>query len=127
MVKKILIIEDEKKLLATLVYLLSYAGYEVLQAEDGLDGLEQVMLKKPDLILCDIIMPRLSGYGFLKQHCLSKYSHIPVVLMSAKSSIEDELKGIALGAKVYIRKPFNFQQLDMIIKEQVRVEVRFNI
>ncbi|WP_016990963.1 response regulator transcription factor [Flavobacterium sp. ACAM 123] len=115
--KKILIIEDESTLLATLGYLLLYAGYQVVSAIDGVDGLEKVQQEKPDLILCDVMMPKLNGYNFLKQHCLSSYSHIPVVLMSAKSDLEDELQGLALGAKAYIRKPFRFEHLETIIKK----------
>ncbi len=113
---KILIIEDEEALRETVAELLLIAGYEIAVAKDGLDGLEKVQEEVPDLILCDVMMPKLDGYGFLEQHQLSIYSHIPVLLLSAKIEETDHLIGIALGAKEYIKKPFNFQELNQVIK-----------
>ena len=114
--KKILIIEDEIELRVTLRYLLVFSGYKVVEAVDGLDGLVKVRDQLPDLILCDIMMPLLDGYGFLEQHFLTPYAHIPVLLLSAYSSPDDEAKGLSLGAKEYIRKPFFFFKLHLIIR-----------
>lgn len=113
---KILIIEDEQALRETVAELLQLGGYNVVVAKDGLEGLEKVQAEVPDLILCDIMMPKLDGYGFLEQHQLSIYSHIPVLLLSAKIESEDEILSIKLGAKGYIRKPFNFLELNRIIR-----------
>ena len=113
---KILIIEDEDALRETIAELLLIAGYEIAVAKDGLDGLEKVQEEVPDLILCDVMMPKLDGYGFLEQHQLSVYSYIPVVLLTAKIELDDELISIKLGAKGYIRKPFNFLELNRIIR-----------
>ena len=113
---KILIIEDETGLRETVAELLSLAGYKTVEAKDGIDGLEKVYNELPDLILCDIMMPKLDGYGFLEQHQLSEYSHIPVLLLTAKIESNDELIGMRLGAKGYIKKPFNFQALNQIVK-----------
>ncbi len=113
---KILIIEDEDALRETIAELLLMAGYEIAVAKDGLEGLEKVQEEVPDLILCDVMMPKLDGYGFLEQHQLSIYSHIPVLLLSAKIEETDQLIGIALGAEEYINKPFDFQELNQVIK-----------
>ena len=117
--KKILIIEDEANLLATLVHLLSYAGYQVAQAKDGLEGLEKVQQEQPDFILCDIMMPKLNGFEFLKKHQLSIYAYIPVVFMSARSILEDESESHVAGAIGYIRKPFRFKDLQTIINNHL--------
>jgi DNA-binding response OmpR family regulator len=119
--KKILIIEDEDKLLATLVYLLLYAGYQVVQAKDGLEGLEKVQQEKPNLILCDIMMPRLNGIEFLKRHQQSCYASIPVVLMSARSSLDD-YAGLDVGSITYIRKPFRFVDLHTVINSKLLIK-----
>lgn len=113
---KILIIEDEDALRKIFAELLVLAGYEIVVAKDGLDGLEKVLNEFPDLILCDIMMPKLDGYGFLKRHKLSNYSHIPVVFLTAEIEMEDELIALKLGVNGYIRKPFKFLELNKIIK-----------
>ncbi|WP_338647685.1 response regulator [Flavobacterium sp. KS-LB2] len=113
---KILIIEDEEALRETVAELLLIAGYEIAVAKDGLDGLKKVQEEVPDLILCDVMMPKLDGYGFLEQHQLSIYSHIPVVLLTAKIELDDEILSLKLGAKGYVRKPFNFLELNRIIR-----------
>jgi DNA-binding response OmpR family regulator len=117
--KKIVIIDDEIKLREALVELFSFMGYEIFEAQDGIEGLEKVDLHQPDLILCDVMMPKLDGYGFLKIHLTSKNSSIPVVLLTAKTEETDELLGKKLGAKEYIKKPFTFQELRKIVDKYV--------
>jgi two-component system chemotaxis response regulator CheY len=111
MVHKILIIDDEVSLRETLSELLTYGGYEVFEAENGKLGIEKVAQIQPNLIMCDIMMPVLDGYGFLKQHQKSKYSHIPVLLMSAKAAPTDECEAFDLDAQGYLRKPFKYSEL----------------
>jgi two-component system chemotaxis response regulator CheY len=116
---KILIIDDELRLRETISELLSYAGYDVLDAQDGIDGLEKVQQFIPDLILCDIMMPVLDGYGFMEKHKISDYSNIPVILLTARVELKDQEKGNALGIKGYLKKPFVFKELKNIIESQL--------
>jgi two-component system chemotaxis response regulator CheY len=116
---KILIIDDELRLRETICELLSYAGYDVLDAQDGMDGLEKVQQFVPDLILCDIMMPVLDGYGFMEKHNVSDFSNIPVIFLTARIELKDQEKGNALGIKGYLKKPFVFKELKNIIESQL--------
>lgn len=116
---KILIIDDEIKLRETISELFSFAGYEVYEAENGIKGLKKVKKIKPDLIICDIMMPVLDGYGFIIQHKLSDYSDIPVILLTALTDSKQEQKGIDLGAKTQIKKPFVFKELKKIVESEL--------
>ena len=117
--KKIVIIDDEVKLREAIVELFSFIGYQIIEAQDGLDGLEIVQLHRPDLIICDVMMPKLDGYGFLKKHLASKYASIPVVLLTAKTEELDAIIGKGLGAKEYIKKPFSFQELKRLVEKHI--------
>ena len=97
--KKIVIIDDEIKLREAIVELFSFIGFQFIEAHDGLDGFDQVQLHRPDLIICDVMMPKLDGYGFLKKHLASELASIPVVLLTAKTEESDEIIGKGLGAK----------------------------
>ncbi|MCL6461295.1 MAG: response regulator [Flavobacterium micromati] len=114
--KKILIIEDENSIREAIAELLTLNGYLTFQAINGLDGLVKVQLEEPDLILCDLMMPKVDGYEFLKQHMNSSHKSIPVLLLTAKGEREDQYKGLELGAKEYIKKPFAFSLLKKAIE-----------
>lgn len=116
---KILIIDDEETLRMTICELLTYIGHKVYDAEDGESGLEGVHQFKPDLILCDIMMPKLDGYGFMLQHYTSEYKYIPVIFLSAKIESEDRKKGAELGVKHFLKKPFVFNDLKLLIENLV--------
>lgn len=113
---KILVIDDEIKLRETICELLTFVGYEVLQAQDGKEGLDKVNEFEPDLVVCDIMMPILDGYGFMEAHMLSNYSYIPVIFLTAMVEQSDKEKAIALGVKEYFKKPFVFKELKQIIE-----------
>ena len=117
--KTVLIIDDEIKLREAIVELFSFIGYQIVEAQDGLDGLDKVQLHTPDLIICDVMMPKLDGYGFLKKHLASEQAIIPVVLLTAKTEELDEIIGKDLGAKEYIKKPFSFQELKQIVEKHI--------
>jgi len=106
---KILVIDDEINLRETLSELLTHGGFEVHEAKNGEQGIEKVKQTEPNLIICDIMMPVLDGYGFLKKHEESIYSHIPVLLISAKAEQPNE--ALILGVKGYLRKPFKYNDL----------------
>lgn len=120
---KILIIDDELKLRETIGELLSIVGYDVIEAQNGKEGLEKVQEHKPDLILCDIMMPILDGYGFLEQHKKSKFAHISVIFLTALIEHKDEEKGLALGVTAYFKKPFVFKDLKTIIEEHLKDKI----
>jgi two-component system chemotaxis response regulator CheY len=121
---KILIIDDEIKLRETICELLLFLGYDVLEAKDGKDGLEKINQFKPDLILCDIMMPLLDGYGFMEIHNLSDYSNIPVIFLSAKVDSRDQEKILALGVKEIFIKPFVIKELQKRIEYYLLPENR---
>ena len=108
---KVLIIDDEVNLRETIAEMLSYTGYHVCIGKDGIEGLTKVVEFQPNIIICDVMMPELDGYGFVEQHKNSKYANVPVVLLTAKVEQKDEEYGLSLGVKAYIRKPFTFKDL----------------
>ena len=116
---KILIIDDELKLRETIRELLSFTGYDVIEAQNGLEGLQKVKEFLPDLIMCDIMMPKLDGYGFMEAHLLSEYSDIPVIFATAKIPLSDEKKAFALGVRGYFKKPFIYKELLQAISQHI--------
>jgi CRP-like cAMP-binding protein len=112
MKKKILIIEDNEDIRESSVEILVLAGYEVLEAENGKVGVELAQQNLPDMILCDIMMPELDGYGVL--YLLSKNSetsNIPFIFLTAKAERADMRKGMDMGADDYLTKPFDDMEL----------------
>lgn len=109
---RILIIEDDQRIRMAIEETLSLVGYEVEPAENGMQGVEKAHKIKPDLILCDVMMPGMDGFAVLEQ--LSQYpetSAIPFVFLTALSTYNDIRKGMSLGADDYLTKPFTVQQL----------------
>ena len=106
---RILVVDDEKRILNFLNSKLKASGYEVLTANDGLEALEQAQAQEPDLILLDILMPKMDGFETLKR--LRSFSSTPVIILSAKGADIDKIKGLSLGADDYLPKPFNPDEL----------------
>ena len=110
--RKILIIEDDQFVRENTAEILQLANYEVLTAENGRIGLDKARFFMPDLIICDILMPVLDGYGVLQIMSRNKeLQKIPLIFMSAKTNHEDVRKGMDLGASDYITKPFEESEL----------------
>ena len=110
--KKILVIEDNNEVRENIAEILELSNYEVYTAEDGKKGVELALKEKPDLIVCDIMMPVLDGYGVL--HLLNKHIEtfgIPFIFLTAKSEKTDLRKGMEMGADDYITKPFDSIEL----------------
>lgn len=119
--KKILIIEDDKILMETATEFLREEGYEVFCAPGGAEGIQMAKSMFPDLILCDIYMPRIDGYQvFMNLQSGMETSRIPFIFMTAKAEKEDIRYGMSLGADDYITKPVNFNELKKSI--QTRIE-----
>lgn len=118
---KILIIEDNDDIRENVMEILGLAGYEVFEANNGKTGAEMAMKLLPDLILCDIMMGDLDGYGVL--HLLNKNSDtkvIPFIFMTAKSERSDVRKGMELGADDYLTKPFDDTELLNAIETRLK-------
>ena len=118
--KNILIIEDSNDIRENTSEVLVLSGYNVLQAADGSEGIQIANREKPDLILCDIMMPELDGYGVLT--ALSKNpetASIPFVFLTARAEREDFRKGMEMGADDYLTKPFNDIELLSAIESRL--------
>jgi len=110
--KRILVIDDEPELVKAVQIRVELAGYEVLVARDGQEGLEKARKEKPDLIILDLMLPKMDGYkvcGLLKADI--RYSKIPIILFTARAQESDVKRGKEVGANVYITKPFEHQVL----------------
>lgn len=107
---RILVIEDELPMRTALVDCLETEGYRVLSASDGADGLNKAVKEKPDLILLDIMMPRLDGLALCAE--LRRLANpVPVLMLTAKGRVEDRVKGLDVGADDYLVKPFSTDEL----------------
>ncbi len=117
---KILVIEDEAILREEMVEWLTLEDYEAIGAEDGVIGVECALKYQPGLIVCDITMPRLDGYGvFLELHANPATAHIPFIFLSARAALEDIRRGMTLGADDYITKPFTRGELLLAIETRL--------
>ncbi|MGV3656722.1 MAG: response regulator [Chitinophagaceae bacterium] len=119
--KKILLIEDNNTIRANTAEILELANYNVLTAADGKKGVEVALKNKPDLIICDIMMPELDGYGVL--HLLHKNKetqHTPFIFLSARAERTDVRHGMDVGADDYITKPFDPTELLNAIESRLR-------
>lgn len=109
---RILIAEDDPAIREILLFQLSQAGYDVIQAADGKEAVEQVLHARPDLAVLDVMMPYLSGYEVCEKlrHSLDTRD-LPIIFLTAKSEEQDKLQGLAGGANDYITKPFAYREL----------------
>ncbi|HEY1006469.1 MAG TPA: response regulator [Sphingobacteriaceae bacterium] len=118
--KRILLIEDDRELRENIAEILTLSNYQVFLAGDGKSGVEKALREKPDLIICDIIMPGLDGYGVI--HILSRHPDtfaIPFIYLSGKKELSDLRKGMALGADDYLVKPFS--ETDLLNAIEIRI------
>lgn len=116
--QKILVVDDDKEILFSLSKLLEYDGFEVVQARDGIEALEQLDKEKPDLILLDIMKPKLDGISALMK--IRESNHLPVIVLSAKTQDSDKVYGLTMGADDYICKPYNPAELSARVKALLR-------
>lgn len=119
--KKILLIEDNNDVRENTAEILELANYKVFTAPDGKEGVELARKEQPDLIICDIMMPGLDGYGVL--HLISKDSElaaVPFIFLTAKAERSDMRKGMELGADDYITKPFDKTELLNAVESRIK-------
>jgi twitching motility two-component system response regulator PilG len=108
---KVLVIDDSNTIRRSAEIFLKQGGHEVLLAEDGFDALAKVNDYQPDLIFCDILMPRLDGYqtSIIKRN--ARFSDVPIVMLSSKDGVFDKARGRMVGSQDYLTKPFTKDQL----------------
>ena len=109
---KVLVVDDSNTIRRSAEIFLKQGGHEVLLAEDGFDALAKVNDYQPDLIFCDILMPRLDGYqtcAIIKRN--ARFSSVPIVMLSSKDGVFDKARGRMVGSQDYLTKPFTKDQL----------------
>jgi DNA-binding response OmpR family regulator len=110
--KKILIVDDEPDVASLLNLMLKSKGYETITAGDGQEALEKARHEKPDLIVLEIMLPRLDGYKVARMLKFDeKFSHIPIIMVTAKIQEKDKKTGLEMGADAYVTKPFDTAML----------------
>src|SRR5262252_3282361 len=107
---KILIVEDEPNMVAGLRDNFEFEGFQVATATDGVDGLEQALKNSPDLVILDVMMPKMSGLDVCKQLKV-KQPQIPIIMLTARGQEVDKVVGLELGADDYVTKPFSIREL----------------
>ncbi len=115
---KVLVVDDSNTIRRSAEIFLKQGGHEVLLADDGFDALSKVNDYEPDLIFCDILMPRLDGYqtcAIIKRN--EKFSGVPIVMLSSKDGVFDKARGRMVGSQDYLTKPFTKDQLLQTVRE----------
>jgi DNA-binding response OmpR family regulator len=116
---RILIVEDEPAMVQGLRDNFEYEGYEVISAADGAEGLERALRDQPDLVVLDVMMPKMSGLDVCKQ-LKGKKPSIPIIMLTARGQEIDKVVGLELGADDYVTKPFSIRELMARVKAVLR-------
>ena len=116
--KTILIVDDEQPIVDILVYNLRKEGYNTIEASDGLTAVDMALEKRPDLILLDIMLPKLDGLSVCKR--IKNSFNVPILMLTAKDGEIDKILGLELGADDYITKPFSVRELVARVKANLR-------
>jgi DNA-binding response OmpR family regulator len=121
LVKRILVVDDEPELVKAIQIRLEQAGYEVLSADDGQEGLEKARKESPDLILLDLMLPKMDGYKVCRMLKFDeKYKQIPIIMLTARAQESDAALGLETGADAFIIKPFQHEAVLAKIKELLK-------
>ena len=117
----VLCIEDDKDTAELLAEDLAERGYRVLLAHDGAEGLRLILAEQPDLVLCDISLPAMSGFDILARlsDITPRFGHMPFIFLTAFTDRDSMLNGRSLGADDYVTKPVDFEMLDAIIRQKL--------
>jgi two-component system, OmpR family, response regulator VicR len=124
MSERILIVDDEKNIVEILKFNLRKEGYETVEAYDGMEALDIVKKEKVDLVLLDIMLPKMDGFTVCRR--IREFSNIPILMLTAKEEEVDKVLGLELGADDYITKPFSFRELLARVKANLRRSVLGN-
>jgi len=115
---KVLVVDDSNTIRRSAEIFLKQGGHEVLLADDGFDALAKINDHQPDLVFCDILMPRLDGYqtcAIIKRN--PRFANIPVVMLSSKDGVFDKARGRMVGSQDYLTKPFTKDQLLQVVQQ----------
>jgi len=115
---KVLVVDDSNTIRRSAEIFLKQGGHEVLLADDGFDALSKIHDYAPDLVFCDILMPRLDGYqtcAIIKRN--ARFAHTPVVMLSSKDGVFDKARGRMVGSQEYLTKPFTKDQLLQAVQQ----------
>ena len=115
---KVLVIDDSNTIRRSAEIFLKHGGHQVELAEDGFDALAKVNDCQPDVIFCDILMPRLDGYqtcGIIRRN--SRFTAVPIVMLSSRDGVFDKARGRMVGAQDYLTKPFTKDQLLQAVRQ----------
>lgn len=115
---KVLVVEDDRNLLEVLRYNLAKEGFEVLTASDGAQGLETARSNSPDLIILDVMLPKLDGYELCR--IVRKEANVPILMLTARIEETDRVVGLEVGADDYLTKPFSMRELMARIRAMLR-------
>lgn len=118
---KVLVVEDETSLREPLVYLLEKEGYEIVEAADGKQAIDQFAKHQPDLILLDLMLPLISGNDVCRQ--IRQSSNVPIIMLTAKDTELDKVVGLEIGADDYVTKPYSTRELLARMKAVLRRQV----
>jgi DNA-binding response OmpR family regulator len=123
MARKILVVDDQENIARIVRMMLENKGYATIWAGDGAEALRLAKTEEPDLILLDVMLPKIDGFKVCRLLKFDKkYSHIPIVLLTAKSSPGDKQTGREVGADYYLEKPFQPVQLIQVIEQLLSLE-----
>lgn len=118
---RILVVDDDAWILRMVTTVLEKRGYEIFVARDGEEGLEKAQAVTPDLIITDVMMPKLDGWALVKQlRAAPQLAFVPVIFLTALGSDEDRIRGFRLGADDYLAKPFRFEELDLRVAKALK-------
>ncbi len=118
MEKKVLVIDDEKPIVEILKINLQRDGYMVFEAYNGEDGLNKARMLSPDIILLDIMLPKMNGFDVCKK--IREFSNAPIIMLTAREDEVDKILGLELGADDYITKPFSVREISARVKANIR-------
>jgi len=119
--KKILIVDDEKPIVDILKFNLEKEGYKTIEAYDGEQAVEMALESKPDLIILDVMLPKMDGFSVCKK--IRQKLNCPIIMLTAKEEVVDKIIGLELGADDYMTKPFSIRELTARIKANLRKHV----
>ena len=115
---KVLVVDDEVSIVNIISYNLKTGGYDVITAEDGESGLELAISENPDLVLLDIMMPKMDGYEVCRK--IRERSNVPIIMLTARADEVDKVIGLEMGADDYVTKPFGNRELIARVKAHLR-------
>lgn len=118
MSQTILVVDDEPKLLDLVRTILEKEGFNVIEAHNGYEAVEQVRTKLPDLVLLDVMMPEMDGFEALRE--IRQASNVPVIMLTVQATESDKVRGLELGADDYVAKPFDHRELVSRVKAMLR-------